>query len=124
MIDKYYETLTEDKREKLFAEMRRINEKADRFNTQHKRLSPDYGKIPVGGAHMEPFFQYEAASNFLRCLRNGSTPFQAAEFAKYEAAKAIKKWNSSRKDYQIHRWPQAMDFVIDGYLRSVLESVS
>lgn len=81
-----------------------ISQEADRADAQHRALSPPYGSIAVGGAHMDPFFRSEALRAFIHAAAiNPCTPADAVQAGNEAANFAVKKWNASRGDYQVHR---------------------
>ncbi len=104
--------------------MRRIRAKADEANEQHRALSPPYGQIAVGGAHMDPFFRSEALNGFLRALSNGADPMSAVEIGNTDANYAIEKFNKSRgNDYVVHRaWDMERSH-LEHWGRAVLRAV-
>lgn len=99
---KYFESISDAAREKLFAEMRRLHVRADRHAESYKALAPRNGAIAAGGAHFDEFLKSEAIYDFLRGLNRGKTPQEAAEHAKGEARQAIAKWNA-RREALVHR---------------------
>lgn len=86
-----------------FPLLRYMSEVHDRIGAEHKRLQPQGGAIPVGGAHMDPFFKMEAVLAFMTAYRKGATVTAALERAKAASAEAVDKWNKTR-EYQVHRW--------------------
>jgi hypothetical protein len=114
----WLESLSPRRREGVFAAMREIGLRADEAGHRSRALQPRYGEIAVGSAHMDPFFEQNAAEAFLRALRQGSTPIQAGELAKVESRYAIRKWNDSR-EYQVHVWVGREDGNIDSMVRLV-----
>lgn len=89
-------------REAVYVIMRDMDAKAERANTRHMELRPRYGEIAVGGAHMDPFFEYEGIRGMLRALRDGMTPSDACAAGNEAANYAIGRWNASR-EWQVHR---------------------
>ena len=79
---------------------------------EHRRLAPRNGEIPVGGAHMDPFFRAEALRGLLGALRKGGRPREALLEGAEAGKLAIRLWNR-RGDYQVHRW----DGWVEDYLR-------
>lgn len=89
-------------REAVYAVMRDMDTKAERANARHMELRPRYGEIAVGGAHMDPFFEYEGLRAMLRDLHDGGTPLHACVVGNEAANYAIGRWNASR-EWQVHR---------------------
>lgn len=80
-----------------------VSLEADRCYDQHRTLMPPYGSIAVGGAHMDPFFRHESLRALIKSAYAGDTPKEQVAKGNEAANFAIKKWNNSRRDYQVHR---------------------
>ncbi len=98
--------------ELLYAAMREIDAQSMKYEHEHRRLSPPYGSVAVGGAHMDPFFRAEGLRGFLRGLRDKKSPEEAEQMGCEAGAFAINKWNNSRLDYVVHRWEKSVDSVV------------
>lgn len=96
---------------------RSIRDESDRYLAEHRKLSPRYGEIAVGGGHFDAFVHGEALACVLRYLNTGSTPAEAVVLAKADARIMVRKWNASRKDYQVHRWEDTMGAKLDAVQR-------
>ena len=117
-------SLGEGPREKVFVVMRGLNDEVDKLEKKHRELSPRYGEIAAGGAHMDPFFKTEAIRGFLRSLRNGGTPEEAVAAGSTDADYAVEKWNKSRgRDYHTHRSAKgSQDSILWDYARRVIRA--
>jgi hypothetical protein len=117
---KWFESLDEDQRNAVFAEMRRLDERAEANLEKSRDLTPRHGEVAVGGAHMDYFIPGEAIAQFLRLLRRGNSPDVAAKGAKEYAREIVAKWNKQRGgDYQTHRWEGSADNLIEDAERSI-----
>ena len=103
----------------LLKHLRRIGEELDKQLKEHRALLPRWDEIPVGGAHMDPFFRAEALRGLLSALRKRVPIVLAIEAGVAEAKAAIAIWNR-RREYQVHRW----DGWVEGYLHSVIRRIS
>jgi hypothetical protein len=105
----------------VFAAMRAIDADAQNRLRRSRELSPRYGEIAVGGAHMDYFIPGEALSEFLRGLRKGAHPDAAVAAAKVYAREMVARWNKHRGgDYQTHLSEGCADTTIDQAWRRVL----
>ena len=116
-----------DKWEPVYKAMREIDAKALKYQHEHQRLSPPYGAIAVGGAHMDPFFRAEGLWAFLASL-GGQVPvnsvLEEAEQAGHEAsAFAISKWNASRLDHVVHRYAGSADAEVTAARRRIEQAI-
>lgn len=102
--------------------MRVCGAKALQYAEEHRRLSPPPGTIAVGGSHMDPFFLAEGLEAFLSALRQGQHPDGAWDAGRLAAATAVKKWNESRKDFQVHRWTGTCDALLNSEKARILEA--
>ena len=118
----WLKTLDADHLEAVYSVMRLIGTEADRADAEHLRLRPRYGEIAVGGAHMDPFFRSEALNGLLRALRTGANPTDAIIVGNAEANLAIKIWNKSRRDYQVHRAVDGEQAKLQYYARLVADA--
>lgn len=106
--------------EAVFAAMRAIDADAQHRLQRSRDLSPRYGEIAAGGAHMDYFIPGEALSEFLRELRKGAHPDAAAAAAKVYARQMVARWNKHRgSDYQTHRSECTADTTIEHAWRQV-----
>lgn len=98
----------------VFAVMREIGADAERRLQNSRGLTPRGGMVAVGGAHMDDFFSGNALSEFLRALRSGVLPDDAAVIAKTAGQDSVHTWNKSRgNDYTVHRWEHTADEAVD-----------
>jgi len=98
----WYKTLTQQNREVLFGEMRKIDKIIEKLRQKYMELSPKYGEIAVGGAHMDSFFEMVEYEGFLRGLRKGNDPSFSLKLGLKDRQAAIIKWNRQR-EWQVHR---------------------
>jgi len=112
----WYKTLPDAERESVFAKMRKIDEEAQSYRNAGNRLSPKYGEIAVGGAHFDELMKAEGRESFLRHLRNGKTPWEAAQAAKEDAKAMVQKFNTGR-EYQTRRYEGTADSWLDDLAR-------
>lgn len=106
--------------EAVFAAMRAIGADAQHRLQRSRELSPRYGEIAAGGAHMDYFIPGEALSEFLRYLRKGVHPDTAETAAKVYAREMVAKWNKHRGgDYHTHRSECTADSTIEHAWRMV-----
>ena len=101
-------SLAPDDRERVFALMRNIDASADDWYRDHRRLTPNNGDIPVGSGHIHPLIKSESLKEFLRGLRNGSTPWDAKEQSKEMARLIVRNWNAKR-EWQVRIWEETGD---------------
>lgn len=104
----WLDSLSPDDRERVYAEMRSIGDSADDWYAQHRRLTPNNGDIPVGSAHIHPLIRSESLREFLRCLRTGSTPWEAKDKAKEMGRLIARNWNAKR-EWQVRIWEETGD---------------
>lgn len=122
-MDKFYETLSEDKRESLFAEMRRIDSRAQSYIKQGNQTRSGC-TVEIGGGLFEYRLKGEVISAFLRGLRNGHRPIEAFHLAEIERTKIVKNWNIRRgNDYVTHRSEQAEQSLLEDCYRAILGAV-
>lgn len=100
---KYFETLSDDGREALFAFMREIDAESDRYLAEFSRLQPRHGEIAVGAAHFDEWICAELLQELLRGLRRGLEPEAAVEAAREYGRLCVMKHNEKRRDYTWQR---------------------
>lgn len=117
-------SLSNDHRELVFAEMRRIRERISSFEREAKRLQPPYGTIGVGAADFDPRVRADSLSTLLREIGRGKTPDEAMELAKQDARVAVSKHNAKRPN-QIDwgRWEGTADSVIEHAWRNLRTAI-
>lgn len=103
MDDKWYQTLSEENREKLFKYMRLLGRDADTLRFEGARLSPPPGTIAVGGAHFDLILKAEIIDAYLKALRWGHNPGMAYMSAIEERGEVVHAWNKARRDYVTDR---------------------
>ena len=97
-------TLSTTQREAVFVVMRDVQSQTDSLLEMHRKLSPPFGQIPVGGAHIDPMIQAYAREGMLRELNRGATIAIAIDAGKQEADLTAKNWNRIRPgEYQVER---------------------
>lgn len=99
----YFDTLSEGNRERLFAEMRRMDRAAMDFEAVHRRLSPPAGTIPVGAAHFDSWIRGYALQCFVAGLRKGLSPADARRQANVHRMDAVWRHNARRNDVNWRR---------------------
>lgn len=110
--------------EAVFAVMRAIGSDAEHRLQRARELSPRYGEIAAGGAHMDYFVPGEALSELLRVFRKGSHPDEAAAAAKVYAREMVAKWNKHRGgDYQTYLSDGCADTTIDHAWRKLRNAI-
>jgi hypothetical protein len=80
----------------IFAEMRRLDDYAQRTLGQRQRLEPPYGSIAVGAAALDPFLRGQSLAHFLDQIRRGRSPDDAGDSAKRWARGAVSTHNAKR----------------------------
>lgn len=81
-------------REKVFEQMRKIEEEHERHRRNAQQFAPKQGQIGIGSQDFDHHLKAEVAMAFNRALRQGKNPQQATEYAKEEARATIKNWNT------------------------------
>lgn len=109
----WLERLTPVQRETVFTEMRSLRAKSTSYLKDSARLQPRYGEIAVGGRHID------ALAVLLRGLGQGLTPEQARFKAGEEVALIFNKYNTSRKDFQVHRNLDGLGSMLDAVQRTL-----
>jgi hypothetical protein len=99
--------------------MRRIRDKSDFYREQYRKLTPRNG-IPVGGAHIDPFWKAEALSRYL-CTLARSSPDAAFDAAAEEARLIIETWNR-RREYQVRRATCGIESFLLRFHKMILDS--
>ena len=122
---KYYETLTDETRERLFAAMRNIDTRAQSYLERGYKMGRGTGmSIPVGAAHFDEIIRGEGLSAYLRALRTGLCPTDAEGAAKAESRSIIKSHNSKRaKDVCWQRADMAVDSIIETAHHEIVNAV-
>jgi hypothetical protein len=116
-------SLPETQREAVNAILRKMNEEAERLLAKHKQLSPRYGEIPMGGAHIDPMVQAYAIEGMLRAVLRGATVDEAIEAGKQDARLTVQKWNAIRKrDVHTQRWEGMADTDLEHLGRQLREA--
>ena len=125
MEPKYYETLSDATRERLFTAMRKIDTRAQGYLNQGNKLGQGTGmSIPVGAAHFDEIIRGSGLSAYLRALRKGECPTDAEKAAKTEARSIIASHNKQRaKDVCWQRADMAADSVIEHAHRQIIDAV-
>lgn len=119
---KWYEQLTDDYREGLFAYMRYLRELCDYHNAQVKWLMPP-GTIPAGSVWFDEFIKTVAIDGFLSAISNGSDLSQALLLAKYDMMLATEKHNS-RHEFQQQRYIQTAFPFIENEVKILAEQLN
>ena len=122
---KYYEMLSEETRQRLFAAMRKIDSRAQSYLEAGNRLGRRNGNtILVGAAHFDELIKGESLSAYLRQLRKGEQPTDAEIAAKAEARSIIASHNRQRaKDVCWQRADMAGDSSIEWAHRQIIDAV-
>ena len=85
--------------------MRKIDDEAEQAYALHRELSPRYGEVAVGGAHMDSFFRAEGIRGLCSAVNRGLSVSEAVEAGNQRAKEAIQKWNARKGvDFTIKRW--------------------
>lgn len=101
---KYFESLPAEDREALFEYMRKLGQNAQRYEAEHRRLSPRHGERAVGAAAFDPFLTSSVTNEYLFALRKGETPDEAESTAADYGRVCVLKHNEKRKDINWARW--------------------
>jgi hypothetical protein len=118
-------SLSDVQRESVFTIMRKVGADKDRLLEEHRRLSPRYGEIAVGGAHIDLMIQAYAREDLLCALNKGATVVEAIEAGKAVARLAAQKFNASRKhEYQVHRPEGMADAALEHIGRQLRDAVN
>ena len=128
---KWYASLAEEAKEKLFACMRSIDQMTQSSWKQNRDLQPRQGTIGIGGADFDYLLKACTYDAFLRSLRQGNTPQEAYSFACQEARDCVRKWNekTSKKRatftgaHELKRWEESGESIALGALHMVLRSI-
>lgn len=121
---KWFETLPEKFKTALFETMRQIDEEADCARAEFDRLRPQHGEIAVGAGHFDHWITAEGRLSFLRFLREGNDPDEAARLAKEHCSQCVTIHNSKRpKDVNWQRWEGTQDSRIDTLVMRVHQAV-
>lgn len=113
--------------EPVFAVMRGIGERASREHGEYVKMTESTGiRLPVGGGGFDHFVRGQALFDFLFYLRKGSTPTEAADLAKREAADRVTIWNRRPRcvtftgKHEVQRYTGMCDDIIEHSARVVL----
>lgn len=121
---KWFDTLSHEKRDRLFAWMRSTEERALSWGKQALEHSPRSGEIAVGAAFFDYFLRSEGMEQFLSGLRRGYTPEQALERAKQWSEDAVNAHNAKRpKDVCWRRWEKSGQANLDSLHTSCLRAL-
>lgn len=93
---KFYETLSPQKREALFAWMRTQGDRALSLGKEVIARSAPAGTIPVGASFFDYFLKGEGLEQYLSGLRRGENPDGALERALQWSREAVEIHNSRR----------------------------
>lgn len=100
---KFYNTLSPQKRERLFFQMRRIDRELHfQYATAHYHY-PVQGETGIGGKHIDHLVKAVALDGLLRGLRAGKSINKSLQMGIEDGRGCIRKWNEKR-EYQVHRW--------------------
>jgi len=93
----WLESLTEETRQRVFAAMREIDTRAQRYYQNSTNMTRGTGmSIPVGAAGFDEFIRGDSLAAYLRGLRRGLAPTEAIESAKVAAREVVKSHNAKR----------------------------
>ena len=109
----WLESLTEPKRQAVFAEMRLIRAESSSLYKKAQDLGPRGGQISVGAADYDEFIRADSDANILASLSKGKTPDEAGQDAKMAARESVLRHNRQRKDSTWQRWEGTADSSID-----------
>lgn len=124
-------SLPDDVRERVFAAMRDISDRAVRFANQAEKLRTPHGWTSIGGADFDYRLQSESLYEYLSGLRRGGNPEAALARAQEASRDMVKKWNenesrgrvSVRGRHELQRWSDSAFSVIDWAHRLVHHAV-
>ncbi len=112
--EKWLQSLSEEKRIKVFQAMLELGEKALFYMKKEKEFSPRAGMTPVGNASFEWFLKQEVIRDFLQNIRNGLSPSMAETKTKLYSREIISKNNEKwKKEMSAIRWEGCGDATIE-----------
>ena len=97
----------------------RIRNKAEYHKRKWRELTPQLGRIPVGGAHIAELVYYQALTTFINSALSGKDLSIAVIEAKEVAALIVKDWNRHREP-QVHFWEGMADSIIEDAWRKLV----
>lgn len=120
----WLESLTEETRQRIFATMRDIDARAQRYYQNSANMTRGSGmSIPVGAAGFDEFIRGDSLAAYLRGLRKGLCPTEAFESAKANARDVVKSHNAKRaKDICWQRADMTADSTIEYAHRQVVDA--
>src|SRR5260370_102532 len=121
----WLESLTEETRQRVFASMRDIDTRAQRFYQSSSKMTRGSGmSLPVGAAGVDEFVRGDSLASYLRGLRKGLSPTEALDSAKVTARELVKSHNSKRaKDICWQRADMTADSTIEYAHRQIVDSL-
>ena len=114
MTQHYLNSLSDADREELFAFMRTVDQEAEKFLEEHKKLCPPPLHIAVGAAHFDPWLKAAVTWEYFSRLRNGLTPAESREDAIKYGRECVRIHNQKRpKDVNWQRWEDSAAWWVD-----------
>lgn len=114
MTQHYLNSLSDADREELFAFMRTIDQEAEKFMAEHRRLCPPPLGIAVGAAHFDPWLKVVVIWDYCSRLRNGLTPTHSREGAIAYGRECVRTHNQRRpRDINWQRWEDSTTWWVD-----------
>jgi len=125
MTHEWLSTLQPDTKERIFAAMRAIDTRAQRYLETGNHMGRGTGmSIPIGAAHFDELLRGEVLCSYLRAIRKGASPTEAIDTAKAEIRSIIKSHNSKRaKDVCWQRADMAGDSTVEYAHRQILDAL-
>lgn len=120
----WLDSLTEETRQRVFAAMREIDTRAQRYFKNSADMTRGSGmSIPVGAAGFDEFIRGDSLASYLRGLRKGLSPTEAIEAAKANAREVVKSHNAKRaKDICWQRADMTADSTIEYAHRQMVDA--
>lgn len=119
----WFQDLSPDARERVRGVLLDLLARREAYEREYARLRPPPGTTPAGGAHIDPHANSEAIWQFVSLVEHrGFHPDHAGAAAKALASVIFRSWNQSRRDHQVHRWPQSCDAAMDRAVRLTLNA--
>jgi len=120
----WLESLTEETRQRIFAAMREIDSRSQRYYQNSANMTRGTGmSIPVGAAGFDEFVRGDSLASYLRGLRKGLSPTEAIESAKIAARELVKSHNAKRaKDVCWQRADMTADSTIEYAHRQIVDA--
>jgi len=121
----WLESLTEETRQRVFATMRDIDGRAQRYYQNSANMTRGSGmSIPIGAAGFDEFIRGDSLATYLRGLRKGLAPTEAIESAKVSAREVVKSHNTKRaKDVCWQRADMTADSTIEYAHQQIVDSL-